>query len=822
MTRKFSRFWTLVTLVGLCASLLGACRGINTAQPTPPAGNPPTAAETLVTFIVTLPAPLQAGETLYVSLLDEVSGLAFNGQSYAMNAEDIQRYSVLVPIPLGSVVEYRYTRQGSLTAQEHNSDGRPVRYRLLSVPGPMVVRDVVSRWSDTAYTLAQGRIAGQVVDAQSNQPIPNVLVTAGGVQTFSSADGSYLLEGLPPGTHMLVAYSVDGSYRPYQQEASVAPDSTTPAPLSLQAATLVNITFAVSVPADTPADAPLRFAGNLWQLGNAFDNLAGGLSSVAARMPTLGRLPDGRYSITLTLPAGTDLRYKYTLGNGLWSAEQRNGAELYTRQLIVPASNTLVEETVETWHAPNAGPLTFEVGVPAETPAGEGISIQFNPGFGWTEPIPMWAVGENRWRFVFTGPMGGLSTLRYRYCRADQCNSGDDASTAGENTTGRSITLGSEAQTLNDTVSEWMWSQPVEPATVPDVAIAPRGESFFAGVEFQPSFEPSWGPLWPKAMAEMTTLGANWLVLTPTWSFNRQQPPVLGPLPASDMPWPEASSVIVQARQQGLNVAVFPSVRFSVENGLWFQNQPRDFAWWVGWFDRYRTFALHHADLAMRNGATALVLGGDWLAPALPGGLLANGSPSGVPGDAEARWRQILAEVRGRFNGTLLWALPYPQGVENPPPFLDAVDQVYVLWQASLSDDPNAPAAELSANAGQILDNQLKPFQEKLGKPVLLAIDYASADGSATGCIRMAEEGCLGSDWLARPNADVPGTALDLQEQADAYNAIFEAVNARPWIAGVVARGYYPPLALQDKSASVHGKPAAGVLWYWFPRLRGK
>jgi hypothetical protein len=31
-------------------------------------------------------------------------------------------------------------------------------------------------------------------------------------------------------------------------------------------------------------------------------------------------------------------------------------------------------------------------------------------------------------------------------------------------------------------------------------------------------------------------------------------------------------------------------------------------------------------------------------------------------------------------------------------------------------------------------------------------------------------------------------------------------------------RGYY---ALQDKSASVHGKPAADILWYWFPRLLG-
>ncbi len=47
------------------------------------------------------------------------------------------------------------------------------------------------------------------------------------------------------------------------------------------------------------------------------------------------------------------------------------------------------------------------------------------------------------------------------------------------------------------------------------------------------------------------------------------------------------------------------------------------------------------------------------------------------------------------------------------------------------------------------------------------------------------------------------------------------AVNDRDWIGGVVSRGYYPPAILEDKSLSIHGKPARGVLWYWFPRLLG-
>jgi hypothetical protein len=63
--------------------------------------------------------------------------------------------------------------------------------------------------------------------------------------------------------------------------------------------------------------------------------------------------------------------------------------------------------------------------------------------------------------------------------------------------------------------------------------------------------------------------------------------------------------------------------------------------------------------------------------------------------------------------------------------------------------------------------------------------------------------------------------SLSLQTQADIYEAMLTAVNSRTWISGFVSRGYYPPAALQDKSASVHSKPAADILWYWYPRMTG-
>jgi hypothetical protein len=75
---------------------------------------------------------------------------------------------------------------------------------------------------------------------------------------------------------------------------------------------------------------------------------------------------------------------------------------------------------------------------------------------------------------------------------------------------------------------------------------------------------------------------------------------------------------------------------------------------------------------------------------------------------------------------------------------------------------------------------------------------------------------------LSRPNADIGTASLNLQTQADIYEAMLTAMNSRQWISGFISRGYYPPAALQDKSTSVHSKPVADILWYWYPRLLGK
>jgi hypothetical protein len=320
-----------------------------------------------------------------------------------------------------------------------------------------------------------------------------------------------------------------------------------------------------------------------------------------------------------------------------------------------------------------------------------------------------------------------------------------------------------------------------------------------------------------KAIADVQQSGANWLVLTPSWSFTRLAPPVLELVPGKDVLWAEQANTIIQARDSGLTTALFPIPNFPTEPSLWWEAAPRDFSWWVSWFDHYRDFLLHFADMADRTGVQTLILGGDWLDPALPGGTLVDGTTSNVPVDVDARWREIIRQVRTRYQGTILWALPFPQDLQEPISFIDAVDGVYLMWSAPLAKKGN-PVKE----ARKLLDHEILPFQEKIGKPVLLGLTYPSASGVLSGCIANADGACVNPTVLVPTNPDIPSVEINMQEQAEAYNAMLIAVNDRLWIAGVITRGYYPPVMLQDKSSSVRGKLAAGVLGYWFPKLLGK
>jgi hypothetical protein len=791
----------------------------NPSGPTGPTPTPLPRAE--VTFTVRLPDPLPANEIMVVSILDEVTGLALNAVDYQMTMVDANTYTAKLAIPDRALLKYRYVRRGAARVNEDTNADIAVRYRMLHVVGPTQVVDTLNSWADKPVSTISGNIVGTVLNADTGVPIPGILISAGGVQTVTDSAGRFQLLGLRGGTHTFVAYAMDGAFQTFQQGASVAENQSTEVNIRISPSQLVNVIFTVSVPPGTQAGVPLRLAGNLLQLGNTFADLRGGLSTVADRMPVLSPLPDGRYSVSLFLPAGADIEYKYTLGDGFWNSEFTATGQYATRHLIVPSQNTTIEDVVESWQTGPNAPILFEVTVPQDTPVGDIIYIQFNP-YGWTPPIPMWPVGTNQWAYKLYGPLNIVGSFGYRYCRNAQCDSADDAQTAGPVSRGHTITPSLAPQDIFDTVSEWTWPQTTGSPSLVATEIPSRGTGFFAGIEFQSYYDPTVPTFHPLALQNVQALGSNWVFLTPSWTYARSNPLIFSEQPGSDAFWSDTVNGVAQARAINLNVALFPKPRFATNQNDFWQHAPRDSNWWNTWFNLYRAFVIHYADLASLSGSQALVIGGDWIVPALPNGELADGSPSGVPADAETRWRSIIAEVRQHFRGTLIFALPYDIGVISAPTgiLMDA-DVVYLLWFAKLSDQASPNKEDLLNEVGRLLDNNVAPIQVQVNKPFVIGLSYPSSTHSATGCIPDGNGGCHYWTALNRPNPDVTTVNLDLQQQVDIYDAVFNAVNNRTLITGLVSRGYFAPVALQDKSASIHGKPTADLLWYWFPRLLG-
>ena len=768
-------------------------------------------------FAVTIPTPLRNGETLYLSVVDDVTGVPYNFQNYSLNKGDDFHYYVAIPFSLGSIVKYRYVRQSSSTNLEDDFLNRPIQYRMYYVGGPGEVMDIVTSWTDSESTINYGRITGRVIDKNSNIGIPDILITAGGRQTFSDSNGEFVLEGIPEGNNNLVAYSIDGTYETFQQGAIVASGKRTPVSISLVSSKFVNVTFSVSLPANTVPSAPIRFAGNIFQIGNTFGDLQGGMSSQYSRLPVLTPLQDGKFAYSVMLPVGADIRYKYTLGDGFWNAEHYQNGEFRTRQLIVPEYDTVIQDVVETWQSDSNAPIIFDLTVPENTPVGDRISIQFNL-FNWTEPIEMWSLGNNRWVYQLFGPFDYVDSLSYTYCRNDQCNLVSNPTGSNEFWSNK-VTFSKNPQNFQDVITGWKWTSNYTYSENQESFSIPRSSAFWKGIEFLPIQNLSWKDYFPSALQTVNEIGSNTLILTPTWSLNGNDPVEFSLLPGHDLFGNELNSLISSIQQKEINIALFPSVNVQGTLSDWWPGFELSSDWWDNWFSHYRSFILYYTDLAAQNNVDTLILGGDWVLPSLPGGILPDGSNSNPPSDSESRWISLIAEIRQHFSGQLYWAVEYPGGLSSAPSFMDQVDGIYLMWSAPIALTTDTPVEDMKKLAANLLDNEIAPFKSTYQKPLVIALAYPSITGAGLGCSKNNQGYCKNWENLNQPNPIIDNYEINLIAQQNAYQAMFMAINERTWVDGIVSRGFYFPLALQDASASILGKPTLSLVNHWFKSL---
>jgi len=775
---------------------------IRQTTPTPDA---PPIYQAEVIFRVQVPFNTPANTPIYLELLDEVTGLGLNPIRYLMEAQSANFFSIRLPFQIGTAIKYRYLLGSSPLAIENTAGEKQVRYRIYPVKGPDIVQDIVATWGGKPFSGQTGRIFGAITDQTNGKPVVDVLVSAAGLQTISAADGSFLLDGIPQGTHHLTAYSIHGSYSVFEQGAQVAPEAATQADIQLVPAPLVNVTFILSAPRPPMDIAQVRMIGNLYQLGNTFGDLNGGINTLASRAPLLSKLENGKYRIDLQLPVGFDLRYKYSLGDGFWNAEHRDG-RFFVRQLIVPAEDTVIEDTVETWSSGDSAPIAFVARTSSPLPDGEYLSIQFNP-YAWLEPIPMWQNGPNEWVIVLTSPLELIGEVGYRYCLNEYCPPSENDQQASAKGT---FTKSSDVQYFQDLIPEWPYRFSSETVVVPPAGdVVNRYQHFSVGIELAPSFQPSWSAYLKDGLDQAIALNSNLLVLTPAWTLTQQNPPNILPVPGRDGLWSDWMEQVTRVSDYKVSLALYPQLSSEMSNSDWWTGAQRDLSWWYSWYDRYQTFILHHAKMAEQMNAAAMIIGGPEVAPAFPDGRLPDGSPSGTPDEAENRWREIIGEIRKVFHGEIILALPYYGDFISPPPLTPAFDQIYLLWLAPLPEIETKSHLEITAMTKYMLEKDIRPLRKNTDKPVILGVQY-----------------CNSTNYLCASEEDqaIGGVAATdaIQIQENLYNATLAVVSETDWINGFVSRGYFPLAPLADKTPSVYGKPTWNLLWYWYPRLQGE
>ncbi len=777
MKRTFSKTisvtWILLLFVTSC-SLSTIETDRNDTKPLPQAE---------VVFQVVLPEKIDEGISLYLEIIDEVTGVYFNPTRYEMNKSSENLYLYMVAFPIGAVISYRYITIGNSVNAELNSRNQPVVCRRLFVDGPVLVQDQIYGWSSKPYYGPLGRITGQLIDKANNAPIPDLVISAAGIQTTSSSDGTFMLENVPVGTHNVVIISKDGVYFPFQQYATVSENATTPILMHLNKRDYVEVKFSLSKANLNNMDDEIRIAGNLAQLGNKFTPLQAGSANLAIELPKLTKEGNNSYVVTLSLPVGAYVQYKYTLGDGFWNSELTSTGNFILREFIVPAKNTTIFDKNATFSLPGQGMVEINAIVPTNTPLSDSLFIQFNP-YDWMEPIPMQKTGEFSWRYTLSSPLQLFNSINYRYCRNGDCQ--NSISTNSQ----FSFKPSEKDNLINDTIDGWTSFHPQTAS--PEInngglSISPNPQ-FITGVELTKQLPSTWEYTIQNGLAEIKKLAAKWLIFSPIWSVTNNYPPTIEEIPTG-LSWADEQQFINYIKSSGMEPVLFPQLLINDPVSFW-SSSSENGNWWTLFYTQYERYIYNYADLAQIMGAKAIILGD----PAVS--MSMNGNDQ-----TQEEWSQIIKGVRARFSGVIIGAYSVPN-TDTSPEWLNDTDLIYVLFSPTIND-PGDVIHEMSDQ----LDSLVFPLSEKFSKPIIIGASFASNENAITGC--MDNNGsCSYSEELF--------LLTDTGLQASLYNALSVSAFSKPWITGMISRNYYPFLLLYDPSPSPYGKPANDVLWFWF------
>jgi hypothetical protein len=295
----------------------------------------------------------------------------------------------------------------------------------------------------------------------------------------------------------------------------------------------------------------------------------------------------------------------------------------------------------------------------------------------------------------------------------------------------------------------------------------------------------------PDEVTRLRSDGLNTISLFVWWVMKKQDSNTVDPDYNDSITESDANLELQMASSvhAGMHVILVPLFYcLSCEGGWRGTIAPSDpTAWWQS----YRSFIDHYAQLAQQNGVTTFFVGSEM---------------TSMEQDT-SQWKTLIAEERTRFTGQIGYEENWD--VLGQAGFLSDTDVIGVSAYFPL-DDTSSPAlpdiltdwtdSHASATAGKNWVAKLSALAASTGRPILFG-----------------EVGYMSGDHAGRqPFLNYQDT-INWQLQSDLYQALLETFENKSWWAGVVWWEWYLTSdTTSDNDRSPRGKTAEQLLRDWY------
>lgn len=236
----------------------------------------------------------------------------------------------------------------------------------------------------------------------------------------------------------------------------------------------------------------------------------------------------------------------------------------------------------------------------------------------------------------------------------------------------------------------------------------------------------------------------------------------------------ELTRTIKFAQEEGLRVILKPVV--NCKDGTWrahinfFDYSPKCEPKWSMWFENYKEYILHYANIAERTGCEMFIVGCELVQTQRK----------------EREWRELIKSVRSIYTGLISYNTD--KYSEEHVSWWDAVDVISSSGYYPIDDWDQ----EL---------NRIEKVAKIFNKPFFFA---------ELGC-----KSCVSSSQ--RPNVWELQSKVDVDEQARYYKTMLQVCSKYPFVNGIGIWEwsdclYEESQGINDRGYNIYGKPASKVL----------